>query len=261
MSAGKTIFFTYLLTNTPVTGATTVLPYQNLVTYGYSNAIHCNYVEKLETDSLSNKSINFVVPDGSLFPFLKSSFQIQNGYDGFGWTARNLYALIQIIDATGSTVTPDPANWSIIDVTPQLDGYASFSGTTIPTTAFNTSTIVTISVTSVVNAPKYNLSYLNNPSNLPVDDNKLAFGEEAFFFGNVKSEIQAIAYTTEIPAVLQLNEYNSTTNKTWDQLSPISISEMGIFDDNNNLVGIGKLNNPINKDASIFRTILFSLDF
>jgi len=227
MSLGNTIFFTYVLSITPITGATTVLPYQNSVTYGYSNAIHCNYIEKLETDTLSNKSINFVVPDGSLFPFLKSDAEIQSGQSGFGWTARKLYALVQIINATGSTVVADPTNWSIIDVTPQLDGYATFSATTIPPSAFNTSTIVTITVTSVLNAPKYNLSYLNYPSSLPTDDNKLAFGEEAFFFGNVKSEIYAKAYTTEIPAVLQLNEYNSTTNETWDGLSAVSISELG----------------------------------
>ena len=142
-----------------------------------------------------------------------------------------------------------------------MDNYNTFSGSTIPAAAFNSSTIITIKVIAVSGAPKYDLSYLDYPSNLSIDDDKLAFGEEAFFFGNVKSEIQAIAYTTEIPAVLQLNEYNSTTNETWDGLSAVSISEMGIFNSNNDLVGIGKLNNPINKDSTTYRTILFSIDF
>jgi hypothetical protein len=260
MSAGKTVFFTYLLSNTPITGTTTVLPYQDGITYGHSNAIHCNYIEKLETDSLSNKSISFIVPDGSLFPFLKESSQINSSNNGFGWTARKLYALAQIVDATGDTVTSDPANWSIIDVTSQLDGYETFSGTTIPPSSFNSSTIITISVTSIINAPKYNLNYLKYPTTLS-NSNELIFGEEAFFFGNVKTDIFAIAYTTEIPAVLQLNEYNSTTNETWDELSPVTITELGIFNDNNDLVGIGKINNPITKDSTIYRTILFSIDF
>lgn len=260
MGFERTIFLTYMFATSDVTGSTTQ-PYTLNKAYGHSSAIHCNYIQRLETDTLFNKTINFVVPDGSLFPFLKSEYQIQPGFDGFGFNANKLYALVQIVNATGSTVEADPANWSIIDVTPQLEGYETFSGTTIPVTAFNSSTIITIGVQETLSAPKYNLSYLNNPSLLPSDDDKLTFGEEAFFFGNVKSEIQAIAYTTEIPAVLQLNEYNSTTNPTWDQYSPVTISEMGVFDENNNLVGVGKLNNPINKDATIFRTLLFSLDF
>lgn len=260
MAQEKTVYLTYLLETSSITG-NTVQPYQLGKSFGYSNAIHCNYIEKLETPSLGNKNINFIVPDGSLFPFLRDSFEIQTGFDGYGWSARRLIALVQIVDGTGSTITPDSANWSIIDVTDQLDDYDTFSGTTIPVAAFNSSTVILIRVSDVMNAPKYDLTYLNNPSKLSVDDNKLAFGEESFFFGNVNSEIIAIAYTTEIPAVLPLNQYNSTTNPTWDQLSPVSISEMGIFNNNNDLVGIGKLNSPITKDSTIYRTILFSIDF
>lgn len=261
MGFERTIFLTYMLATSEVTGGTASQPYTINKAYGYPSAIHCNYIQRLETDSLINKTINFVVPDGSLFPFLKSDYQIQNGFDGFGFNANKLYALVQIVNGTGTTIIADSANWSIIDVTPQLDGYNTFSGSTIPVTAFNANTIITIGVQETLNAEKYDLSYLNMPSTLSSDDNKLTFGEEAFFYGNVKTDIQAIAYTTEIPAVLQLNEYNSTTNETWDQSSSVTISEMGIFDENNNLVGIGKLNNPITKDATIFRTILFSLDF
>jgi hypothetical protein len=261
MGFEKTIFLTYMLASSQVVSGDTSQPYTVNKSYGYSSAIHCNYIQRLETDSLINKTINFIVPDGSLFPFMKDYYLIQPGQNGYGWNANYLYALVQIVDGTGSTITADPANWSIIDVTPQLDNYDSFSGTTIPVAAFNSSTIITIGVQETYNAPKYDLTYLNAPSTLPSDDNKLTFGEEAFFYGNVKTDFQAIAYTTEIPAVLQLNEFNSTTNPTWDQFSAVSISEMGIFDDNNNLVGIGKLNNPINKDATIFRTILFALDF
>lgn len=261
MGFEKTVFLTYMFATSQVSGSTASLPYQQNKTYGYGSAIHCNYIQKVETDSIVNKTINFIVPDGSLFPFLKDAFEIQPGFNGFGWNANKLYALVQIVNGTGSTAIANPALWRIIDVTSQLENYETFSGSTIPVAAFNASTIITIGVQDVINAPIYDLSYLNVPSNLSSDDNKLTFGEEAFFFGNVKTDFQAIAYTTEIPAVLQLNEYNSTTNPTWDQESPVTISEMGIFDDNNNLVGVGKLNNPIEKSATIYRTILFSVDF
>jgi len=261
MSAPKTIFFTYVMATSPITGGTYTHTYQTQTNFGYGTAIHCNYVERFEAESLANKNINVILPDGSAFPFLRNSSEIQAGFDGWGWNARYLFGLCQIVDGTGSTVTADPTNWSVIDLTPQLDNYNTFSGTTIPVTAFNSSTIMIIRITDVINAPKYSLAYLNNPSKLSVDDNKLAFGEEAFFFGNVRADILARAYTTEIPAVLPLNQYNSTTNPTWDAVSPVVISEMGIFDENNNLVAVGKLNNPIEKDSTIYRTVLFSIDF
>ena len=58
-----------------------------------------------------------------------------------------------------------------------------------------------------------------------------------------------------------LNEFNSTSNPTWDGLETVYISEIGIYDSNKNLVAIGKLNDPVAKDATIARTIVFALDF
>lgn len=272
MGSAKTIYFTYILGDQSVTGGTSQ-SYQIGKGYGYSPAIHCNYVAKIETDSIASKTIDFIVPDGSLFPFLRDTTAIQTGQNGQGWTASRLYGVIQICDGTGHTgttsggtitgvtIVPDPNAWKILDLTNQLTGYATFSGTTIPKSAFSSSTFVKMTVPDINNAALYNLNYLLYPNALSVDDNKLAFGEEAFFFGNVRTDIKAIAYTTDISVVLPLNQYNSTTNPTWDQLSPVNISEVGVFDDANNLVAIGKLNDPINKDSTIFRTIQFSIDF
>lgn len=259
MGFERTVFLTYMFETSVISG-TTVPAYVQNQGYGYASAIHCNYIQRIETNTMVNKTINMVVPDGSLLPFLKESFQINPLYNGEGFTAKRLLAVVQIVNGTGSTITPDPAAWSVVDVTPQLAGYP-FVGGAIPSSAFDASTIITIAVQDVLNAQLYNLSYLNNPNKLAGDDNKLAFGEEAFFFGNVNTDIQAIAYTTEIPAVLPLNQYNSTTNETWDQASPVTISEMGVFNSNDDLVGIGKLNNPIDKSSTIYRTILFSIDF
>ena len=108
-------------------------------------------------------------------------------------------------------------------------------------------------------ADTYDLSYLDYPTELEGD--KLAWGEEVFFYGNVKSDIKATAYTTDIPIVMPLNQFNSTTNPTWDGSVPVSVSEVGIYDSVGNLVAIGKLNNPISKDSTIARTIVFAMDF
>ena len=73
--------------------------------------------------------------------------------------------------------------------------------------------------------------------------------------------LKATAYTTDIPIVMPLNQFNSTTNPTWDGSVPVSVSEVGIYDSVGNLVAIGKLNNPISKDSTIARTIVFAMDF
>ena len=60
---------------------------------------------------------------------------------------------------------------------------------------------------------------------------------------------------------MELNEFNQSTNTTWNETESVWISEIGIYDENNNLVAIGKLNNPIEKNPSILRTVLFNIDF
>lgn len=254
------IFVTYMFESMPITGTSTN-NFQLGKTYGHATPIHCNYIQKVETDNPSNKTVSLILPNSSSFPFMRQSTDIATGKDGTGWNANKLYLLAQVVAATGDTVQPNPVNWSLVDITSQLNGYASFSGTTIPPSTFDTDTIINVSIGSLNSALKYTLNYLDYPTTLTVDDNRLAFGEEVFFFGNVKGEIKATAYTTDISMVLPLNQYNSTTNPTWDQMSPVQISEAGLFDDNNNLIAVGKFNYPIAKDSTIFRTIQFSIDF
>ena len=241
----NTVFVTYQFEGAPYSADTS---------YGYSTPIHCNYIEKIETESLDNSTISLIF-DRDEFPFLADNGDY-NITGGTGWSAYKVNALIQIIDETGSTVTADPAAWKILDVTDQTEGWVE--GSALQRTGITT-TLYTVSIQEVNAADTYDLSYLNYPTELQTDN--LAWGEEAFFFGNVKSDIRATAYVTDISIVLPLGEFNSTTNPTWDGESAVSISEVGIYDDVGNLVAIGKLNNPISKDSTISRTILFAMDF
>jgi hypothetical protein len=107
----------------------------------------------------------------------------------------------------------------------------------------------------------YNLGdYITYPTKQSPSDSHLSFGDETFFLGNVTTQIKANAYTTDIPVQLDLNEFNSSTNETWDN-DQVIISEIGIYDDDGDLVAMGKLNNPIPKDSTISRTIVFDIDF
>lgn len=226
-------------------------PYSASTSYGYQTPIHCNYIQKNEIDSLAGKALNMYFSSIDDFPFLAD----ENSINGTGFTATKINALVQVVNGSGTTVTPDPALWKKTDITDQIVNHVVGE----PIKKENlVNSLFTIDPTV---GTLYDLSYLDYPTALTNDDEKLAFGEEAIFFGTVRTDIKATVYSTEVPIVLPLNQYNSTTNPTWDGMSKVYISEVGIYDANNNLVAIGKLNYPISKDSSIARTILFGLDF
>lgn len=250
MATGKTIFITYNFEGG------SFAEYEN---YGFNESIHCNYITKLETDTLSGKDINFFFESVEDFPFMVDASGITYGSSGYGWNAFKMNAIVQIIDEigdSGTTVTPDPTGWRKIEVTDQIVDHVS--GQSINPSAM-TQTVFIIPYADYVVAPTYRLDYLNIAN--VNDDESLSFGEEIYFFGNIKSEIEAVAYTTDIAINLPLNQFNSTTNESWDGTQPVQISEVGIYDDLGNLVAIGKLNYPIAKNAAVSRSIVFAMDF
>ena len=246
--SGNTAFISYILVPSGITDGS------------YSQAIHCNYFKKLDLGGsnpyIQEVSLNF--PNADDFKFLTSTY---NG--GTGYTANRMHALVQIVDNTPfdsyEEVMPDSSAWKQVDITEQVTGYSATSEFVL-TPANLTSVVFKISFLQYENGAvfsSYNLDYINYPST----DDKLAFGEATYFFGNVATEIKADVYTTDISINLPLNEFNSTTNKTWNYGEPVYISEVGIYDSNKNLVAIGKLNDPVAKDPTIARTVVFAIDF
>jgi hypothetical protein len=242
MASGYTVFVTYLLS-----GATTS---------GYSTAVHCNYIKKLylDTDVPDIEEIKIYFSKIDEFKFLNSSI-------GTGYSANKIYAVLQLVDNSGFTyasgVTPTAANWKLFNLTP--------TGVTSLTPTFLTSRVFNIPLNLYSGMTAYNLGYLNYPTNL--QSNLLCFGDEVYFFGNVQTDIEAVVYTTDLSIPLPLKQFNSSNNNTWVNMSPkpkVYISEVGLYALDNGvleLVGIGKLNNPVPKDESISRTLVFNIDF
>jgi hypothetical protein len=247
---GYTIYFTYKFSGDD---------------YHYSEAIHCNYINSLTVDTLANTDVNLYFNDINDFRFLADNYSV----GGTGYTATIMYILLQVVDnslfSSASAIQPAPDQWRIFDVTTQINNYTPgrISAVNLVSTVFK------ISLNSYNSAGIYNLNTLNSLSpvnylNYPqqgVSGSTLTFGEETVFFGNVSTDIEAIAESMEIDIPLPAGHYNTTTNLTWDGISEIYISEVGIYDINNNLVAIGKFNTPVSKDATISRTIVFGIDF
>jgi hypothetical protein len=247
-------FLTYVLETSPMSGGT--LKYSSQVSYGYTTPIHCNYIQQIEIDDFTNVRINFSF-DEELFPFMKDPSEIGSGNSGEGWCAYKIKALIQIVTGvtSGTTVLPDASKWKSIDLTDQIENHVA--GQAISPSGL-TETLFEIDPLLVSTFTDYRLTYLNYPNALT---DKLAFGEEVFFFGNVKTDIEAVGYVTDIAVNLPANEYNYTENPTWDGVSKLYISEIGVFDDTDNLVGIAKLNSPIDKDTVKARSFAFNIEF
>jgi len=241
---GNTLFITYILKPTGITA-------------GYSQAIHCNYIKKINLGGadpyIQEISLNFT--NNGDFKFLGSTV------GGTGYTANEIYGLIQIVDNTDfdvyDDIQPDSTAWKSYNLTDQITGYGGvLTPTNIVAQVYKIPLLNYLTGTTFTS---YNLNYLNYPE--ATNPDKLVFGDVTYFFGNVETDIKADVYTTDLNIILPLNEFNSTTNSTWDGQETVFISEIGIFDADNNLVAIGKLNNPVPKDDSIGRTIVFALDF
>jgi hypothetical protein len=251
MIKGYTVFFSYVLeTNSG---------------YGYSTAIHCNYINSLYLDSITNKEVNIYFNNVDDFKYLSNNI---NG--GTGYTVNKIYLLIQLINNSTytnlNTIKPVANEWRKYEVTDQIIDY--FSGYTTGeslTPTYLCGSIFKVPIYKYNTMSIYNLDYLNYPSITQAElkgvDAPLCFGDEQYFIGNVSADAEAIAYTTDLAISLPLNQYNSTTNPTWDHLSEVYITEIGLYDSTKKLVAIGKLNDPVPKNSTISRTIVFGLDF
>lgn len=254
MLTGYTAYITYMLESTS----------GNTENISFGGAIHCNYIKKINLDNISSNEINIKFNSTDDFKFLNT------GGTGFNGVLIDKISMIaQIVDNSEFTnvndIKPASDKWRKYDVTQQIAD--KFSGFTVgnlikPINLVNI--VFKLPVVDYFNAPQYTLDYLSYPSidNIGTDLNKpLTFGDEEYFIGNVSTDIAAIAYTLDLEINLLGNEFNSSNNSTWGGNSDVYISEIGLYDDDNNLVAIGKLNKPIKKNSNTAKTIAFQIDF
>lgn len=252
-----TTFISYVLVSTGLTAGGS----------GYSQTIHCNYFKSvpITTEDPYIQEINFNFPIANDFKFLTADLA-----GGTGYTASEIYALVQLVDnddyISEADIKPDSSKWKQFNITGQIiPPYVQgnpLTGADLVNQGFRIPLLQYANSGSTL-FKQYRLTYLNYPSKEPTSDDDLCFGASTFFLGNVTTEITAIAYTTDLSINLPLNEFNSSSNLSWDEDidESVVVTEIGIYDVNKNLVGIGKLNNPILKDESIARTIIFAIDF
>jgi hypothetical protein len=227
--------------------------YSATTNYGYSTGIHCGYIRKFLPQTIS-QVVNFNISPSEL-KFMQSSAGLTAGT---GFNANTFKIIAQKVTIG---VEPNPASWIEYDFTPKLNNYSSWSATTIPVSDLAGTTYTFTNAEYTAGTP-YNIT--NYIGALPITSSPndgLAFGEESILLGNVNTGIKATVYRSSINNMLGFAEYNTSENPTFESNDDVYITEAGVYDDNNNLVAIGKLNNPIKKNGNKLFNLRLDMDF
>ena len=255
LEPNQTIYLTYSLENTAVTGLTSSLP--------------CQYYVKVTNNTSVAKDVAFRIAATDLLPYMRKIEEV--GYDGYGFYANKFKLLYQIVD--DSTARPNPSDWKLYDFT--STGITTTANATIdPVLLENqtpgssdcgTSTGFILDLIKDSGSTSFNLYSLLNmaPTNQPT---YLQFGDERFFYGNLQTFIGATIYKTIFDIRLNGAQFNTTTNPTRSTdltTNPptIRVTDVGIYDSSQNLVCIGKLSTPVKLTAGNTIMLELSLDF
>ena len=214
----------------------------------FTESLHCNYYSSIvgPSSGCSITSQNVTIRFGNEFPFLNS------GYNCSGYSANALIVLAQLT-ATGSK--PDPSLWRMIDVTSDLsssnvNGYITQSGMT--------GTTFTISLNDYSGASIYDLNtYIDIPMN--GETNKLNFGDEYYFYGNVATDIQGTIYEMKYAINLQEEQFTNSSNPTSILNGNQYITEIGLYNANKDLMILSKLQYPMLRQG--IQQFLVKFDF
>jgi hypothetical protein len=250
LAVGQTMYLTYILENSgTISGLTTSMPCQNYV--------------KITNSTASAKDVAFKIAETDLLPYMR---KIENvGYDGLGFYADRFKLVYQIVSDTSTR--PDSGSWKVYDFTSTaITGVVDktinpilLENQTPSVNGFILDLLKNNTATTFDLISKLDLAPNSAPTNLQ-------FGDERFFYGNLTTYIGATIYKTIFDIRVNSGKYDSTNNPTRSTdaaTNPpaIKITEVGIYDNNKNLVCIGKLSNPVPLSDGNTIMLELSMDF
>ncbi len=200
---------------------------------GSTNGLHCNYYSSISGSTVSGQTDDVIVRFGDEFPFLVEEM----GSQPSGFTCTNVKLICQkVTDGT----RPSPTQWKEIDVTSSISantgsiniGAAEISGTTFQ-----------ITQDLYENAPYYRLeNFIDMP--LLNYSTGMTFGEEYYFYGTLETDVEATIYEMRYLVNLADSQYIRSSNPTWTSGKDMYFSEVGLFNSDQEMLFITKLQNP-----------------
>jgi hypothetical protein len=180
--------------------------------------------------------LNVAVRFGSEFNCLK---QITGNTLANGFVANRFQIICQLVEDGGR---PNSNGWKIINFTNQLsattiNGYITQSGLT--------SNTFVITDDLYVSAPPYILSSFISLPTLNQTGQTLNFGDEYYFYGSLETDIQATIYEMRYKINLGQAEFLSSSNPSWTNGNKSYVTEIGLYDNEKNLMIISKMQSPV----------------
>jgi hypothetical protein len=206
----------------------------------FTESLHCNYYTKIcGTDpDCPPDTADVTFRLGDEFPFL--NHEITSLPSGF--SANELVIIVQKVNAGER---PDPTGWYEINVTSQIEstkinGFLTSSGLTNSTISINLPDYES----AIASGNNYDLTrYIDLPTIGDIG-NTLNFGGEYFFYGEIETEIQATIYVMNYLCNLGQNQFMTSNNPTWSESDVPYVSEIGLYDNDKNLMIITKVQSP-----------------
>ncbi len=212
--------------------------------FGFTNSLHCNYYRKIQGPNLDCSpgiTQNVALRFGPEFGCLNSSISAcTNPCDiTTGFYGENFEIICQKVIGNNR---PDSSEWRVIDFTPQLTA-TSING--LITVSGLTGTTFVITQNDYDAAPLYDLADYIDITALGNTDPQLNFGDEYYFYGNIETDIQATIYEMRYKINLSQVEFQTSSNPTWNSGLKPYITEIGLFDNDKDLLIISKMQSPI----------------
>jgi hypothetical protein len=156
-----------------------------------------------------------------------------------GFFAERIEIICQKV-VTGSR--PNSDDWRIIDMTDQISG--STIDNYITENALTGNTFV-ITKDLYDNAPTYDLGDYIDITQEGDTSVQLNFGDEYYFYGSLETDIEATIYEMRYKVNLSNTEFLTSANPTWNTTTKPYITEIGLYDDEKNLMIVSKLQSPV----------------
>jgi len=198
------------------------------------NSLHCNYISKIVAPSIECSTGS----DGyDVNVSFKDEFPYINTETGIGFSFNKFFILFKV----------NNGEWSKIDFTQYLidNGYYNLTNDSIVVQGL-VDLSFKITLDGLENeADIYDLStYLSLPTKN--DTQKIGFGDEYAFYGRLETDITATIYTMRYLINLPQNQLINSSNPSYSSGSKF-MTEVGLYDENKNLLVLSKLQYPIER--------------
>jgi len=245
---GETMYITYGIENSSGSGYTSALPSQK---YG-----------RIKNTLSTGKDVQFRLEGTNLLPYMKKIESV--GYDDTGFYGYEFKVIYQIV---GDDSRPTSDGWKELDYTSTniTGGLGETIDPLLLESQNSNDNNQVITILDDALATPYNLVNKLNLAPILLPE-ILQFGDERFFYGNIETYIGATIYKTIFDIRIDSSQFIKTTNPTRSSditTNPpnIKVSEIGIYDNDNELVLIGKLSEPLELGGGNSIMVELSIDF